>query len=290
MAENKILSAPVIDSEKGHLGFVGTRPRVATTYFERNDNHFIILDTLDIVRYIVKGCGSCDEIRSRTVSELTGFGDDPVSKITGLSDRDPFEPLEETTPANALVELFALGIHRLPIVKQGEIVQIISQSTFCKHLLDNSTPWKEVDELFGVRGGGRSRNLGEKLAFVKRTDTVLEVLKKIDESLVSSVPVVDESGAIVASFSAADLRGVFGNALASLTLPVEEYLRKHSPQAFSPLVGSADETAGSLVKKMLNATPHRRHRVWILGASGKKPVGVFSMTDAIKLIRDAGSI
>jgi hypothetical protein len=37
----------------------------------------------------------------------------------------------------------------------------------------------------------------------------------------------------------------------------------------------------------LNSAPHRRHRVWIVESATKKPVGVFSMTDAMKLIRDA---
>jgi CBS domain-containing protein len=73
----------------------------------------------------------------------------------------------------------------------------------------------------------------------------------------------------------------------SFMLTVDEYLKQHSPRAAQePLTAASTETLKQLLGKMLRQDEggFRRHRVWIV--EGKKPVGVFSMTDVMKLIRD----
>jgi CBS domain-containing protein len=114
----------------------------------------------------------------------------------------------------------------------------------------------------------------------------LDVLVTISTALISAVPIVDENGDLVASFSASDLRGMIQENFSSFMLTVEEYLKTHSPRTLEPLTATSTETLKELLAKMLNqdSAGYRRHRVWIV--EGKKPIGVFSMTDVMKIIRD----
>jgi len=89
-------------------------------------------DLLDVVAWIVKKAGPAPTASDLTTLHLSGqsLGNERASSIIGtclcnficvhflkrfasdLSDRNPFEPLTQNMPANGLVELFAVGIHR----------------------------------------------------------------------------------------------------------------------------------------------------------------------------------
>jgi hypothetical protein len=73
-------------------------------------------------------------------------------------------------PAHALVELFALGIHRLPIYNptNGEIVYILSQSSLCQFLLAKQTEHPEVARLLAAVPNSPNTNLREKLVVCKK--------------------------------------------------------------------------------------------------------------------------
>jgi len=105
------------------------------------------------------------------------------------------------------------------------------------------------------------------------------------ENLISAVPVVDEDGKIVASFSSTRLRGLSADQFGDLLLPIDQFLAKYAANSHVVTV-SVDDTTETILQKMIGQEAHR-HRVWVV--ENGKPIGVVSMTDIMKEIRDTGT-
>jgi len=95
-------------------------------------------------------------------------------------------------------------------------------------------------------------------------------------SQVNALAVVDEHGKLVGTLSGSDLRGMSHDKIATVLLPVMEFLKaQHQEGLKSPVTCSKSDTVVSVVKKMLD---HKVHRVWLQNEAGE-PTGVISLSD-----------
>jgi len=107
----------------------------------------------------------------------------------------------------------------------------------------------------------------------------------MNDNLISAVPVLDSDGTIVASFSATCLRGLPSVEFGDFLLPLDKFLERRYPSGFQPLTASEHDTMECVIRKMVGKQGVSHHRVWVVNQN-KKPIGVISMTDIMKSIRD----
>merc|ERR1711974_282150 len=63
------------------------------------------------------------------------------------------------------------------------------------------------------------------------TDSVVSVLKKMNEAGVSALPLVDSEGRLSGNFSATDLVGLYKEHLPSFSHAIKGYLKEHSEES-----------------------------------------------------------
>ena len=96
---------------------------------------------------------------------------------------------------------------------------------------------------------------------------------------VGALGIVDTNGELVGTLSASDVRGMQEQDLPQLFLPVMTFLRKRGINNRKPIFVGIESTLEEVIKEMLDG---RVHRVWIC-SDDKKPIGVVTMTDIVRL-------
>lgn len=261
----KILGVPVVDAKTEEV--VG------------------MCDILDIVKFVISVAPDdiqlkADELRSLEISGRAMAWKE-LGEVVNSSGRDPYIPVYEENPFSMVVEIFANGIHRTPLVnKENKVIGMCSQSSVLALLADNL----HMGELKQV-GERQISDLGlgvSPVTSVKEEETVLTALHKLDAKAYSALAVVDSTGKLSGNFSASDMRGMFVEHFPSFLQPVHEFLDAHSPGSNSPQVVMKDATLLDTVKMLRD---NKLHRVWVVDAD-YKPAGVVSLTDIMRLIRD----
>lgn len=265
LAKNKILSAPVVDEKGNCLGLV---------------------DMLDIVSSILKVAPDPVQLQENELRTLQIAGRamafEPVRNCVGASGRDPYIPVYEKNPSSSVVDFFAKGIHRVPILNEkNEIINSISQYSLIKLLSENLHKGK-----LKTMGEMTASNLGlgknKPVTVQKEIHTVLQAFQLIQKENVSALAVIEEDGKLAGNFSATDLVGLYLEKWPSLLLSVGEYLQKHSPDSLNSICCTPETTLLNICKEMVNS---KVHRLWMVD-SDYHPIGVVSATDIFKIIRD----
>lgn len=265
LATNRVLSAPVIDDKtKNCLGLV---------------------DMLDIVWTVLKVAPDMSALKENDLKSLEIAGRamafEPVTNAIGASGRDPYVPVYEKNPASSVVPLFAKGVHRAPIFDEsGNIVQTISQSDLIRVLSENihMGKMKEMGEMTTEQ-----LKLGAvRPITVPKSTPVIQVLKIIQENSVSAVGIVEEDGKLAGNFSATDLEGMYIEKWPSFTLPIGDFLQKHSPNSLNSICCTKQTTLINVCKELVQS---KVHRLWVVD-DDFKPVGVVSTTDIMKIVND----
>jgi len=263
-SQNKILSAPVTDPT--------------------NPNQLVgMVDMLDLTHFILSVCppDTTNQEDLERASRAMAFKE--LSEVMNTSGRDPPAPLNHNQPITLAIDLFASGIHRIPITDCDEkLVGLFSQSNLVTYLADHITRGKCKH-----MGSQTLRELGLGLGGVTSsppTDSVLSLIKKLDTEGVSSVALIDpNTNQYVGNFSVTDLRGLWHELLPTFTLSAQEYLAQHHPQSLRvDPISTETATLEQVVQMMYQL---KVHRLWTVDATGT-PAGVVSMTDLMKLIRD----
>ncbi|KAL6069930.1 CBS domain-containing protein [Balamuthia mandrillaris] len=280
-----------------------------------------VVDVLDIVSFIVSVAPDAASITRNELQSLEICGRaiafEPIVNVINASGRDPYVPLLANDPVTMLTDIFAKGIHRMPILDDGQrLSHTISQSDVVQYLSTQlhmgklkGMGEKTCKQLFGLDGQR------EVFTVSKNGSSLLDALKMLKEKGVSALAVVEEDGTLAGNFSASDLKGLYQEQFPSLLLPVGDYLEKHSPkvrlflllflipfyfvafcwfsrllslpnilrftqQSLQPICASAETSLLDLTKEMAAS---RIHRMWVLDES-YRPIGVISMTDIMNLI------
>ena len=145
-------------------------------------------------------------------------------------------------------------------------------------------------------GSGSSSSSGPSAArvtTVPQDATAFFALQALVAAQVSGAPVVDDHGAVVANFSASDVRLLAGaanaaDAGASLDLPVLRFLADRGPKgvhdlapsALSPVVLQQGDSVAVAVQLLATS---RLHHVYVVDAA-RKPLAVVSLSDVVRAL------
>eukprot|EP00029_Vermamoeba_vermiformis_P007373 TRINITY_DN3178_c0_g1_i1.p1 TRINITY_DN3178_c0_g1~~TRINITY_DN3178_c0_g1_i1.p1 ORF type:complete len:309 (+),score=100.99 TRINITY_DN3178_c0_g1_i1:263-1189(+) len=264
MAEHKLTSLPVVDTKDKNkcLGMV---------------------DTLDVATYVLSVAPDATQLKENELKSLEIAGRamalETVRSILNASGRDPYVPIIENEACTFVINLFARGLHRVPIIDRAEqVTGTLSQTNILQRLHEEFTFGNLKDVAAKTI---KQLGLGmESPVRVRDENSVLFAIKAIAKEHVSAVPVIDEFGRLVGNFSASDLKGMYTEQWPSFRLRVDEYLAKHSPNSAKPVVVYHDTKLSDVVKELVES---KVHRVWVVDGE-MRPQGVVSTTDIMKLI------
>jgi CBS domain-containing protein len=260
---NHVLSAPVVNPNGDVIGMI---------------------DMLDLVWDVLKVAPDPIALQKNDLKTLQMAGRamafEQLSKVVGLSGRDPYVPVFAENPISSIIQLFAQGVHRAPIFSgESQIVANISQSSVIKLLSENLHMGKiKVMSEKSIS----SLNLGGTAPItVNPTDSVLQVLQTIQKNNVSAVALVN-NGKLAGNFSATDLSGMYLDRWPTFTDSVEEFLSKHSPSSLNSVCCRKDDTLLTVCKLMAE---NKVHRIWVVD-NDFNVIGIVSSTDIFKMIND----
>lgn len=305
LADNNILSAPVIDLDRSGQ-FVGNVDvlDLCTYIYRQCASQYVQDQNAQSSQCNQEGCAPTSPVSSATtpttatkedvnvlIDRITkeertlqncpyidlGLMKDNVGKIVNLSDANPFKPVFANSPLMLLLQQFGEGVHRVPVMDQnGNIVNIISQTNVV-HFFSNP------DRLKLLKKGAKTLRelaLGMRTPLsVSQTSRVLEALFIMQESKVNGLAVLDDEGRIVGSLSTSDLRRLTVHTLNRLTETLQEFLSLDKPQL--PPTVTPSTTLNATI--MILASEHI-HRVWVIDEQ-QKPIGIVTLTDIIKKLR-----
>ncbi|KAJ3190932.1 hypothetical protein HK101_008243 [Irineochytrium annulatum] len=182
--------------------------------------------------------------------------------------RDAFAP-------EAMTTLFSSNVsevleHALNVLPNDDPNQVITT-------IPGSTPSRPTDPGHVIRH--------RRVIAVRESVSALAAMRTMYMNRVSAVAVINERGCLVANLSASDLRGVVADrqSLAALTLPVFDFLEKHSHRQGDQIAADQLRVAGMLDplgKVATAALASRVHRIWIVDAEDR-PRGVVSFSDML---------
>lgn len=278
LRDNKILSLPVKNEDKEYVGFIDVLDvltNILLAYSEGEDTTSMQWSGW---------CSNVDELAKRGEE----FGTTKVGSVMNASHADRWCPIEDGT-LYQLVEIFAKGVHRVPVINDsGHVKSIVTQSDFVKilnkqmkeELLLEEVGSKTLFELGLDRAGSGVVTMSNKAQAIL-------AFWSMYFSRVMAVAVVDENGRLVGNVSASDIRG-----LGSEEKPFSSLVQAISTFSPSPLpiTCTLSSTLYSVISLLAD---HRIHRVWVVDDAGK-PIGVVSLTDVLKVLErvepDPGSV
>lgn len=267
LARENVLSLPVWNGDKS--GFVG------------------IISMWDVMTYVAFGTFSMEnpspdqfEVFQRT-QVLVG---DVVEARLHDEDKKVWE-FSQDEPIESVLEPMSKGVHRV-VVKTDAGFALLTQTDLIRFLIsyasygqrDGDAPIADVRKPISELG-----LLGDnKPALLTLRDDIPAVdgFRIIDQHGFTAAPVVDENGEIVGTLSASDLRGLRSQYLHTVLLPIPEFLQlKWFDSVARRGVTVTKDTP--LREAVVQMVLRRVHRVWVTDESGKKPIGVVSMSDVI---------
>jgi CBS domain-containing protein len=260
LSEARVLSALITTSDKpGYAGFV---------------------DVLDILNSILDKTKESPNFSGESMTNMQWAGKcfalEKTGYLVNLSQQDPLKFVSPNSSLEEAAKWFALGIHRLAVMDDNRIVNVISQSDLIRFLATagvyiGSKILKPIDQI-GLQTKGVNS--------VSEDMTVYETIKFMKEKSLSGVPIVDQNNRIVANFSGTDLLGLTDTNFPMLNLPVKEYLQQFYGFPKPPVCVQKSDTLELALLKMV---VHEVHRVYIVNQS-MRCEGVLSATDLIQFL------
>jgi len=243
-----------------------------------------ILDVLDIAAHVVNVKPENKLLKDKKSLEQSyrSINLAKVTEVANKSGKNPYEPIEINNKVSILVKLFASGIHRIPILKNGELQMSISQSSVIFALSDKL----KVGSLKEMgKNSLKSLGLGQVSPHtVHGHSTVIYALTLISKNGFSALPVINSDGVLIGNFSASDLKSFTTEKFPCFADTIEDFLQTHSPNSLKP-VSVSDTLSLYETVQILCGGKFVFHRVWITDSNGI-PIGVVSFTDIFKAIRD----
>jgi len=287
LEKKTILSAPVLDSNNKLIGIVDTQ-QILTFLLGIYPKSIESIQTLT-------GEGFNEIIQKGKV-----FSNTPIKEVIEVHRKfdqslEDIFPVTLETPIEKLVDMFYLGVHRVPVIgNDGTVINVISQSDFLQ-VVAQSLP---------VLGDLNDKTLeeleltAEKTIYsIKENQSVLVALSILNRHKVSALPVISESGKLVANFSASNLKDTNVYNFAELLVGVKEFLELQNlrpapffvklshKKALHPVAFKKATTFHSVVTEM---TALRVHRVWITDEE-ERICGVISLGDLFQVFLPWGA-
>jgi len=271
LLRENVLSAPVRNNETGeYVGFLDIRDLVAFVVFIY-DEQKVQNDTrlADIVQH---GSGM-----------LRSPGTDGVT-ISYLSRRHRFNPVPKTQSLFEVAQvLSANDVHRVPVVENGKVVNVISQSSIVGFLSQQLGPL--IDSHDASVG---SLNVGSgPVLTVNQNETVINTFRKMEQYKRSGIALTDGTGKLVGTTTGKDI-GMFLKSphLAILQRTIFQHLqlvRSEMNDIRTPCISVFITDPLSRAVGLLAAT--RVHRVFVVTSEQEyNPTKVISISDILRYL------
>jgi len=281
--ERKLISVSESDNVEDALAILSQNGVLSAPVFDAKDMCLGAVDMMDIIAYINKMAPAAKSAEDLSQVKLS---DVPITKVIGLSGRNPLTPFFMDNPISMLVELFSTGIHRAALFEASQqLVTTCSQTDVVRWLANllNAQTLSEA-QLSYMDYMVSDLNLGQqKVVTISAKAPVKDALKLLGD--VSSVAVVNNRGELIGNFSETQCRGLHrshekkGGHFEELFTPVQDFLVRESPKALRPVVGQQNDTLGDVIRM---ASKTRAHRIWIVD-SKLRPIHIISLTDIMGL-------
>lgn len=262
-----------------------TRGILSAPVYDRVTQHYVgFLDLRDMISFVVFSEKEKEKNSHKTMSEIVGAGikmfRDALQGVTTayLARRHPFHPVAPNATVAEVAQILATGVHRVPVVEDGQVVDLISQSVLIKFLQANL---KSIGPAADVKISDIGVGTAPVLA-VKHSDTTLHTFSLLDQHGKSGTAVVDDHGAILTQTSGKDLKLWLRTPNSALMkIPIIEFLKKIRADelditALAITVGENCTLAHAIGK--LQAT--HSHRVFVIDRRNY-PLRVISLTDIL---------
>jgi len=202
----------------------------------------------------------------------------PVADLIGVTDEGKrVWSFKDTDPLGSVLDPLSKGVHRALVVSDSSATKVVSQTDvlnlFEKHrdMTDAAALGKKLNESGMLRPAQEG-----KVVTVPSTETTLTGYRRMTQSQLSALAVVNDAGAVVGTLSASDLRGVLADQIpAKVQLALSEFLPKTHPVTATPTT-----QVGEVMTQMLTA---KVHHVWIVD-SAQKPLYCVSISDLIEYL------
>ena len=259
-----------------------------------------VFDMLDVALLITAMFATNPKFDRGTIEKFTKM---PVADAVKscvdfrLSENPSFDPSGTIDPSAPLAELLSMmwgGWHRVlagnQLVAQSDVVKFMALNM--PLLMSQDVAKTPIKELL---------TLSTKVHTAKTTDTTLAAVSKLARAGVSALPIVDENtGKLVAAFSASDLRFLKAENFHDLQLNVIEFLGKTNQRSRPLLKVDANTTKDTAYLNIgipqtclpTDAFDHVLfkllaldvHRLFVVGDNPEAPpIGVVSYGDLMKI-------
>jgi len=246
------------------------------------------VDSLDIIAYILEVAPdparlSQDELRSLKVAGKV-LSATKLKDVIGVSRKGVLITAFEGNTISTFTSMFGFGIHRALLYdKEKHVVGTFSQSDVIRFVKSKLDQDKNKESALSSMTAKSINTLGYKstpVICVTHEQTVLEALALMVSKKLSAVAVINsKDGALMAEFTASQLRGLATSQFPDFLLTVEAYLKKYFSSQTEPPSVKADVTLSEVINKVVNK---QTHRCYLVDSDGK-PVAIVSLTDLMKI-------
>jgi len=186
---------------------------------------------------------------------------------------------DEKQPISVLFDILAQGYHQAVINTDEGKKKLLSQYDLVKFFCDKKYTFEEQSKTLQELGYGKaSKPFEVKCTSVDSSCSTLHCFRKMEAEQYPALPVVDsKTGAIIATISASDVRGITMENLNDALKPVLEFLENMHGTVPPPLTCKVTETLGEVMNRLIE-TKHRH--IWVVNDEGKH-IDSVSLTDVI---------
>jgi len=267
----------------------------------RADNHNVgIIDILDILTFAYTKFAKVSLLAQDSYDQMEAFNKQRIGDLMNISGRNDWHFIAYNKPLSDLLSLLSNPhIHRVSVVnEQNDIVGFITQSKILQFFYkyrDQLEP--SLSKLLNTKVVDSKINTS--VVSVNMSSFMIEAFRLIWEKSVTGIAVVDDTGKLVATVSASDLKKLriapIGELIKDLYQPIKNFLHIRSnvkdkvemaefpcPQE-NLKVAKGDDTMETIFSIMVE---NSIHRVFIVDDTWH-PTGVVSLRDIIARILEA---
>jgi len=276
LADNHILSAPVVQSQTGEktdvVGFADVLDFLA--FLAQISTRIITDPVFGESRHL-----KFDDWRI-LLKRKKDFTLGQVREVIDLSRRNPFKQLKDDATLRDAIDLFKNRIHRIAVFGGGDLLGVLSQTDVLNYVANNRDkfPNLRLDEPL------QQRVNFNQVATINSQESAIDAFLKIHESVVSAIAIVNDQKEMIGVLSAADVEFAIESDFIALLKPVREFveeIRAKQNKSSDYMVACEPNAKFNEALSLLNK--EKVHRLFVLDEM-KRPIGVVTLTDFLNNI------
>jgi len=195
--------------------------------YDLNDKCIGMIDVLDCAHFVTDlYFSNKDNSQFKNYLLQFSFDVEKVQSVMDFSRKNPFYPVSLDTKLSDVLEKFADGIHRVPVLENEKVIFMLTQMTLLRAIdeLGRCSDWfqkikdKTVQEL---NIGIQDKN---SIQAVNVDSLAIDAFKNISDQGVSAVGILDRNNKLIGVLSASDLQGFLGEELIHLGSNVIDFI------------------------------------------------------------------